>query len=95
MQLPLLSDLVSLATRWKSILDPLLANPINSTSIVQPTPISLAIGNNTINHKLGRQPQGWFIVDITAASDIYRVSWSDKTIVLNSSALTTIKLGVF
>jgi len=94
MQLPLklTSDLMQ--TRWKSLLDPLLENPLNDVLIL--SDVVLAIGNNTINHKLGRKQQGWLILDINGAATIYRsAAFNDKTLTLNSSAAVTIKLGVF
>jgi len=81
-------------TRWKSLLDPILENPINSISIIDN--VALVIGNNVINHRLGRKQQGWLILDIDAASTIYRsADFNDKTLTLNASAAATIKLGVF
>jgi hypothetical protein len=94
MQLPLklTSDLMQ--TRWKSLLDPLLENPLNGISILEN--VDLSIGNNVINHKLGKKQQGWIILDIDGASTIYRsADFNDKTLTLNSSAAVTVKLGVF
>lgn len=81
-------------TKWKNILDPLLKNPLNNVTILKD--ISLVAGNNTISHKLGRKPQGWIIVDINAASNIYRYQDStDLFLYLNSSNNAVISLGVF
>lgn len=47
-------------------------------------PVALSTsGNTTINHKLGRQPVGWLMTDITAltgSATLYRVSWDATSI---------------
>jgi len=94
MQLPLKLSADLMQTRWKSLLDPILENPLNSVNILED--VSLAIGNNVISHKLGRVQQGWVLLDVNGASTIYRnAPFNDKTLTLNSSAAVTIKLGVF
>lgn len=94
MQLPInLTDSLQ-QTRWKSILDPLLANPLNNISVLEN--VSLTTGANTINHLLGRMMQGWLILDIDGAATIYRSEpMSDITLTLTSSANVTVNLGVF
>lgn len=94
MQLPInLTDSLQ-QTRWKSILDPLLANPLNNISILED--VSLVTGANTINHLLGRMMQGWLILDINGAATIYRSEpMNDITLTLTSSANVTVNLGVF
>lgn len=94
MQLPTKLQPDMQTTKWKSILDPLLRNQLNSVSILNN--IELVIGNNKIAHKLGKKPQGWMILDINAASTIYRSQdFDDLFLTLNSSAVATISLGVF
>lgn len=94
MQLPLKLTADLMQTRWKSLLDPILENPLNSVSILEN--IDLAVGNNVINHKLGRKQQGWVVLDVNGAATIYRnAPFNDKTLTLNSSAIVTVKLGVF
>ena len=72
---------------------PLLKLPLLDGRLIQNVP--LVIGNNRIEHKLGRQPLGWLIVDQTTASIIYRASWDKVSLTLNSSAVCTISLWVF
>ena len=55
-------------------------------------PASLTV---TVNHKLGRKPQGWFITDISAAATLYRSEWDNDTITLTASGGCTIDLWVF
>ncbi len=95
MALPLNPDWQKVETIWKSRLDPLLANPLNSVVIL--SGVNLNVGANTINHLLGRTQQGWFITDMYGAfADIYRSApFNNKTLTLTSSAATTVSIGVF
>ena len=86
--------LMMLQTRWASILNPVLSNPLTAPTIL--TNISLQTGTNVIDHKLGQTQQGWFITDIQGAASIYRsAAFNDKTLTLTSSAPVVISLGVF
>ena len=94
MALPLKLDWPIAQTRWKSQLDPLLANSLNNVSLL--SNISLAIGANTINHLLGRAQQGWFLVDIQGAATVYRSQpFNSTTLTLTSSAPVTVSIGVY
>lgn len=108
MQLPLKLTADLMQTRWKSILDPVIEITYNnqeSVSELNALPLNqmvvldnvvLAIGNNAITHGLGRVPVGWIVMDINAASTIYRsAAFNINTLTLNASAIATIKLGVF
>jgi hypothetical protein len=80
--------------RWKVVLDALLGEPIVSTNFLEN--VALATGQTVINHKLGRVPQGWFIVDINGAATIYRSApFNELTLTLTSSGTVTVKIGVF
>jgi hypothetical protein len=80
-------------TKWASVLNPLLANPLNGVSILEN--ISLSIGSNVINHKLGRLPQGWIIVDKQGVADIYRSApFNNLTLTLTSSQAVIVNIGV-
>ena len=86
-----------------SLMNPILAqalNPVLSNAIIQGELISnISLTANTpktINHGLNRMMQGWFVIDNTASSNIWRTSsLNTKTITLESSATTTISLWVF
>jgi len=96
MGLPINLPLPTMQTRWKSDIDPVLANPMNDISILKN--VSLIDGPNTINHFLGRVMQGWFIVDVQGPSTIYRQStypFNNLTITLVSSAAVVCSIGVF
>lgn len=81
-------------TRWKSLLDPVLTNPMNSMNILPN--IKLTTGTNVINHRLGKTQQGWLLTDINAAAQIYRsAAFNDKTLTLTSDADCTVSIAVF
>jgi hypothetical protein len=93
-QLPLGMPIPILQTRWKALLDPLLANPLNSVGVLEG--VKLASGPNVINHLLGRTMQGWQILDINAAVIPYRSApFNDLTLTLTCSAPCTVNIGVF
>lgn len=70
MQLPLKLTADLMQTRWKSLLDPILENPVNNVTLLEA--VTLNAGQNTINHRLNKTPQGWFLIDVEAAANIYR-----------------------
>lgn len=81
-------------SKWASQLNPLLALPMSSPSILKG--IQISTGSNIINHKLGRTPQGWVIIDANAQISLYRsAEFNDLTLTLTSSANATIALMVF
>lgn len=89
-----LKDLSLLQTKWKSILDPVLANPLFNILILQN--VSLLSGNNSIPHLLQQKQQGWIITDIQGAATIYRNGpFNDLYLYLNSSADVICNIGVF
>lgn len=80
--------------KWKSVLDPVIKNPLNGVSILSNIP--LAIGSNKIAHLLGDVQQGWFLVDLNGVASIYRSQPFTATyLYLTSSAVVTVSLGVF
>lgn len=94
MQLPTKLQPDMQTTKWKSIIDPLLRNPLNNVSILNN--LELKVGNNKIAHLLNRKPQGWFVLDINGPAQIYRSEDFDPLfLTLNSDAKVTISLGVF
>jgi len=83
--------------RWASILNPIVANPANNSIILKN--IELSVGTNVINHKLGRNLQGWQIIRKRASADIYDTQDTNQmpnlTLTLVSDAIVTIDLAVF
>jgi hypothetical protein len=58
--------------------------------------VSLVAGANVVNHKLGRKPQGFIIVDVDADTRIWRSGAVDaSSIPISSSAACSAKLWVF
>jgi hypothetical protein len=94
MSLPLLKSFDLLQNQWKSILDPIVANPIVQGA--QLTGIQLNAGQNTVPHKLGRTQQGWIITDIGAVSSIFRTGdFNASNMVLTASAACTVAIWVY
>lgn len=94
MQLPQKLSLDLMQTRWASILNPLLANPINGIQVL--SGVSLGVGATTLNHLLGQMQQGWMILDVNGAATIYRSQpFNDKTLTLTSSAAVIVNIGVY
>lgn len=94
MALPSQLDWEASRTKWKSQLDPVLANPLTNPRVLNK--IVLTSGVNVINHGLQRDQQGWFITDINASASIYRSQpFNDKTLTLTSSAGATVNIVVY
>lgn len=92
--LPKTIPLSQMQTTWAAQLDPVISNQLVN-GLLLPN-LMLKSGDNVINHKLGRAPQGWFLVDTTAACQLYRSApYNNLTITLNASAPTTAALWVF
>lgn len=88
------ATLMLMQTRWASQINPLLNQPVVNGNYLKN--ITLAVGNNVINHKLARKAEGYIITDQTAASQIYRSQpFTDTSITLNASAACTVNLLVF
>ena len=87
-------DFQLMQSAWATQLNPMLANP--SLQCILLKDVVLANGSNVINHKLGRKPQGWRIVDINGAATIYRsAALNNLTLTLTSNAAVTVSLEVF
>lgn len=83
--------------RWASAINPLLTNPSLDSLLLKS--VSLKTGINVINHKLGRELQGWKIVRQRAAASIYDTQDQNQmpelTLTLVSSAPVVIDLELF
>jgi len=70
-------------------------NPVISSGVLL-TSISVGVSPLKIEHKLGRVPQGFYVVDKNSNSNVWRSSASDnRYITLSASAPSTISLWVF
>ena len=97
-QLPLIKsqymDLELIQSKWKSQLDPILANRLTQGNLI--SSIALKSGDNVINHLLGRMMQGWLLVDQDKGVTIYRSApLNGQTLTLNASGTVNISLWVF
>jgi len=93
-QLPINLPLPLMQTKWASQLNPVLANPLNGISILKD--VSLINGVTKINHLLGRQMQGWMILDIDEPATIYRSApLNPLTLTLTSNVAVVVNIGVF
>jgi hypothetical protein len=89
-----IQELNLLQTSWANKLNPLLDKPLNNSLLIPG--VVLSVGDNVINHRLGRKLQGWMLVDINGAATIYRAAPKNNlTLTLNSSAAVTVDLVVF
>lgn len=87
-------DFVMMQNQWKRTIDPALGRPANNSNIL--TGVALANGVTVVNHKLGRQMQGWSIVDTNGAAQIYRSApLNELTLTLTSNAAVTVAIEVF
>lgn len=94
MQLPKGLEWPLAQTKWAGILNPFLAKPSLNNNLLMD--LVLASGVNVINHKLGRAPIGWRVVDINGIATLNRSApLNDLTLTLTSSAAVTISLEVF
>jgi hypothetical protein len=97
MELPYITNVSQMLTRWRSILNPFISNQ-SLQSLILPN-ISLVAGSNTINTGLGRKLVGWRIVRINAVASIYDTqeqnTMPDLTLLLTSSAPCVVSLEVF
>ena len=94
MQLPINLPLPMMQTRWKSILDPVLSNLLINSILLQD--ITLITGNNTINHKLGRVPVGYIMVNSSTLITLYTSApFTAVNMTVNASSGGVISLVVF
>ena len=83
-------------TKWASQLNPVLANLLVKGQLLQSQ--KLINGTTVINHKLGRNPQGWFLVAPQASASVYQAPQQPNptlTLTLISNAAVTTDLWVF
>lgn len=90
-------DFQLMQNKWASILNPVIANPVNSNNILKN--VKLGSGLNTIDHLLQRPLQGWIIVRQRGAATFYDQQDSNQspqlTLKLNSSAAVSVDILVY
>lgn len=87
-------DFQLMQNSWAAQINPLLSQPLNNGLILKN--ISLINGTTVVNHLLGRNLQGWFLVDSDAAATIYRSAPKNNlTLTLTSDAALLADIFVF
>lgn len=96
-QLPQKLPIDLMQQRWASQLNPVLANLLVQGRLLED--VTLATGNNVINHLLGRDLIGWFITRKNDAANIYDTQdinqMPDLTLNLVSDMSVRVSLWVF
>lgn len=91
-----LDQFTMMQNAWAGILNPVIKNPILYGRILN---ASLNVGDNTINHLLGRATQGWFLVGNNAVVNLYDKQSTNQmknlTLILNSDAVANVNIYVF
>lgn len=98
MKLPQMLDWKIAQTRWSAMIEPFMNNPANNSLVLKSVP--LVIGTNVINHRLGRNLQGWYPTRIrNVATALYDTQDTNQTpsltLVLVSTANVVIDLVVY
>ncbi len=96
--LPQKLSLPMMQTTWASQLDPIISNPILNGNILKN--VALSAGANQINHLLGRNLQGWYVIRMrNNFAQIYDTQDSNQlpslTLSLVSSASVNVDIAVF
>lgn len=94
--LPQQLALPQMQTTWAQQLNPIIANALVNGQLLPS--IVLNNGTTVISHKLGRQPQGWFLVSPLGAATVYQAAQQPNptlTLTLVSDAAITTSVWVF
>lgn len=94
--LPQKLDLAKMQTIWAQALNPVIANLLLQGQLLSNQ--ELITGTNAVNHKLGRNPVGWFLVSPQGPSVVYQEAYQPNPtlfLTLNSSADMTTGIWVF
>lgn len=94
MSLPQRLPIERMQTTWATQLDPVVNFAPNQGLLLKN--IALDAGVNVVNHLLGKNMQGWIIIDQNASASIYRSQpMNNLTITLTSNAPVTVSMWVF
>lgn len=78
-------------------LNPVLSADVLDFNIVKN--VSLTVGDNVVDHRLGRAPIGWFIVRKRGAGNFYDKQDSNalaaKNCIINSDSIVTVDIYFF
>lgn len=94
--LPQKLDLPKMQTTWAEQINPVLANLLIQGQLLKAQ--TLINGTTVINHRLGRQFQGWFLVSPKASASVFEAAYQPNptlTLTLTSNAAVITDLWVF
>jgi hypothetical protein len=96
--LPLKQDWSMAQNTWATQLNPVISSPLSTPTILKQ--VHLALGANTVNHKLGQTLQGWFVTRYYGSwAQIYDTQATNQTpqltLNLNASSAVIVDLVVF
>lgn len=57
--------------------------------------LSVTTTATRFEHGLQRQPVGWFVLDKTANSNLWRTAWDERSISFTSSSTARFKIWIF
>jgi hypothetical protein len=86
--------IVSIEEAVARVLNDITSRPQLDTVLLESLALTAGF-QNKVQHKLGRVPRGWKLVDVNAAAIVSRASWDSSFLVLNTSANCTVSLEVF
>jgi hypothetical protein len=95
-KLPQNQTLAQLQSKWPSQLNPVLANLLINGQLL--TDQALINGTTVVNHMMGRQLNGWFLVAPQGAATVYQAAQQPNptlTLTLVSDAAITTGIWVF
>jgi hypothetical protein len=96
-QLPLIRTadaLPVLMPKWKSQLDPVIANLLLNGQ--QINDVDLSTSDTVIPHNLGQVPQGWLLADQNTNATVFRTQpMTNSSITLQATSACTVNLWIY
>jgi hypothetical protein len=94
-----IDDLAKQLNKWRQRIQDvgrtLQRNPFMDGVLIEDVALAAA-PNNSVDHKLGRAPRGWFVTKAeTAPANLREVSSTTRTIVLDSTDACTVSIWFF
>ncbi len=86
-------EVQALQNQVEQVLNPVLKNILLDGVII--TDIDISTAGAEVEHKLNRKPLGWFLVDNTTESTIWRTGWDQRIITFDASATSVFSIWVF
>ncbi len=92
-------DFQLMQNSWAAVINPIINNPSNQAIILKQVVLLAASNPNVVNHRLGRNLQGWRLVRVRSQATIWDSQDSNQTpnltLNLKTSADVTVDLEVF